>query len=384
MNVILAVLRLGIRQFLRNRTLLFVTIVLPLLLTGILGAALGRTFGGGEPVPHFIVAVYAPPALRTIASEAFGEQGLTALPGARAGSAGLRSVSQPFSVQFVASGRRASILLESGQASAAVLWSGTVHDPVARVEALPGKGIERQIVRSVMDSRGIASLLERANPRKAQAVWGAVRVVNSGLTLRAVTAAQYYAFGMLTFVMLFWAPHSAAGMVSDEVLEIRARMATAPIWIGWIAVGHFLTLTLENTTVAFLVLFLAHLFFGVDYHNSAQMAVMATSYAFAIAGAALFLAGLFRRPQTLMIGGTIVVQLMGALGGSFFSLSGAPAWAQVILSVLPNHWALQSMLDIAGGVTWSDLALILLALFGSGLAFGVTGVFRYAAAATGD
>ncbi len=180
---------------------------------------------------------------------------------------------------------------------------------------------------------------------------------------------QYYAAAMGAMFILFNTTMGAKTIIQERNTDTLARLMISPIRHSSIIGGKFLG-TLSFTILQFTVFVIAtHFLFGVDWgSNVAQLVLMGIAYSISVSGLAMMIAGFMTEEKTVDSIGGIGVQVLALLGGSMIPLASFPDALQQFSGIAPNKWALGGLLDIMNGTSWDTLTLPVTILVLIGLA----------------
>jgi ABC-2 type transport system permease protein len=169
---------------------------------------------------------------------------------------------------------------------------------------------------------------------------------------------QYYAAAMGVMFILFNTTIGAKTILQERNTETLARLMVTPVRHSSIMGGKFLG-TLSFTILQFTVFVIAtRLLFGVDWgSNGWQLLLLGLAYSVTVSGLAMLLAGFLTDEKTADSIGGIGVQVLALLGGSMIPLASFPDALQKFASIAPNKWALGGFLDIMNGTSWNTLVL---------------------------
>ncbi|WP_186579422.1 ABC transporter permease [Aquibacillus kalidii] len=187
-----------------------------------------------------------------------------------------------------------------------------------------------------------------------------------------ISGMQYYAAAMGVMFLLFNTTVGATSIIQERKTETLARLMSSPIRRSTIIIGKFLG-TFYFSFLQFLVFMIAtHYLFDVSWgSNLLQTVAVGFAYSIAVSGLAMIIAGFIDDEKTTDSVGGIGVQILAALGGSMVPLAVFPESLQRIANIAPNKWALESLTEIMSGTTWSALSLplLVLSLIGLGALF---------------
>ncbi|MGG4166287.1 ABC transporter permease [Rossellomorea vietnamensis] len=180
---------------------------------------------------------------------------------------------------------------------------------------------------------------------------------------------QYYAAAMGAMFILFNTTMGAKMVIQERNTDTLARLMISPIRHSSIIGGKFLG-TFSFTVLQFTVFVMTtHYIFGVNWgSNIAQLILVGVAYSVSVSGLAMMLAGFMTEEKTVDSIGGIGVQVLALLGGSMIPLASFPESMQQFASIAPNKWALGGFLDIMNGASWDTLILPVTVLVLIGLA----------------
>ncbi|MEH7883682.1 ABC transporter permease [Bacillus sp. JJ1609] len=192
-----------------------------------------------------------------------------------------------------------------------------------------------------------------------------------------ISGMQYYAAAMGVMFILFNTTIGAKTIIQERNTETLARLMNSPIRHSSIMAGKFLG-TLSFTFLQFIVFVIAtHYLFGVAWGSNVwQLIVIGMAYSVSVSGLAMIIAGFITEEKTADTIGGIGVQILALLGGSMIPLAAFPSVLQQSASIAPNKWALDSLLDIMNGTSWNTLVMPITVLMLSGLAALLVGSMK--------
>ncbi|WP_423408889.1 ABC transporter permease [Heyndrickxia sp. MSNUG] len=192
-----------------------------------------------------------------------------------------------------------------------------------------------------------------------------------------ITGMQYYAAAMGVMFILFNTTIGAKTIIQERNTETLARLMNSPVRHSSIMAGKFLG-TLSFAFLQFIVFIIAtHYLFGVAWGSNVwQLIVLGMAYSVSVSGFAMIIAGFITEEKTADSIGGIGVQILALLGGSMIPMAAFPSVLQQIASIAPNKWALDSLLDIMDGTSWNTLVMPVTILMLSGLAALLAGSMK--------
>ncbi|MFD0769457.1 ABC transporter permease [Bacillus sp. CGMCC 1.60114] len=194
---------------------------------------------------------------------------------------------------------------------------------------------------------------------------------------KTVVAMQYYAAAMLVMFLLYNVTVGAKSIVGEQRTETLARLLTTPTSSYSVLLGKFFG-TLLFACIQFGVFVIAtHYAFGVNWgDNIVQLIAVGVSYAICVSGLSMLIAAFIRDEKTADVMGGIGIQLLAVLGGSMLPIYAFPDTLQKLANIAPNKWALTSFLDIMSGTSWNTLLPIILSLSSAGILSVIIGTLR--------
>lgn len=212
---------------------------------------------------------------------------------------------------------------------------------------------------------------------QAAAATPPVLLADSTAPLRQLPMATYFSASM-SLMFLFLA--SAFGVVS--LFEERRRGTLARVLAGPTRPGEVLAgKTLSGIgfgLLAMAVLVIATtLLVGADWGPPAGVAALAVGAILSATGIATFVASLCRTEEAAGAATSAVAITLAILGGSFSPVTQAPDVMATLALLTPHGWFLRGLGDLHGaGAVWTDALLPTAVLAAIGLAFGALGLLR--------
>ncbi|WP_066295629.1 ABC transporter permease [Bacillus sp. FJAT-29937] len=184
---------------------------------------------------------------------------------------------------------------------------------------------------------------------------------------QSVSSMQYYAAAMAAMFLLFNAMNGGKAFHQERSTETLTRLMTTQASNSSILLGKFLG-TLFFAFIQFLIFMAAtHFVLNVGWGNNIlQTIFIAFIYSFAVSGLSMIVAAFTSSEKMADTLGGIGVQLLALLGGSMLPVSAFPSLMRHISMITPNSWALTSFTNIMSGTTWGSLIAptIILTLIG--------------------
>lgn len=411
MRKVWLIARLDLLVFLRSRGNLLQLLLLPVLLTLVLGYALGGVGApqrvrldvldedGSAQAAQLLAALEAQgPALQicpapdadcdwpdeaplslSVAQERLRQDTADALlhipPGLGAALAARQQAALPFYT-------RASVLATDPA------WQA-LQVALQRVNGAVAAGVTGAALHGALelDAATRAAMAQAASERAAQAWAARTAIVEATFIGAPAPDAQapggftQSVPGMATFYVLFSVMGGGVAVLMRERRQgTLARMATLPLRrseiIGGKILARFLTGILQ-----FLIVFAVGVVIGLDFGRSPlALILLMASYTLAVTALGLVLAGHLQNEEQAFLLTSLLAMVMAALGGAWWSLSLAPQFMQVLGHLTPVAWAMdgfQQLIVYGGGL--QDVLLPLAVLSGSTVVLFALGLrlFRF-------
>ena len=370
---------------LRSRSFLVQTLLLPMILTFIIGNALG---GSRSPAPSPVVIVgtenritKALADVLTISklanivytSKAVGQQML------ETGKAIVLIEFPTDPERILLRGRDFPILVMLDSAS---FFRGTVIQSIVQSFAQ-----QLQITRATL--LGAVRALKPATAQELAALLPIVQAkVQTDFEARApqITATQiegrqagfftYYAIAFGVMFTLLSATHGAGSLVEEFERGTIARLLSAPLTPAGLLLGKFLALWAMATFQLGSFVLLSSLFYGVRWGEPLGVLATVLATAAAAAGFGGIIIGLASSHEQVNVLGLIFVLVMSLLGGSMYPVDALPGIAQQLSRLTYNRWSIEAFQLLSSGVGSLVIALDVAVLMGMAVAGLGIGAWR--------
>jgi len=385
---------------LKDRKQLVLMLLMPIVLTAILGTALKGVLDSGE-APKTVLGLYNQDHHEV--TEGFIDSVLQS-----------KEMKSSLELKIVRSEKQLKGFLEGGKIDAGLVlpdqWGASLvagKSVGALIYQGSGKEINAAFVQQLTDTYAksvqtvsgsttfaVTNLVMQAkqagesfNPEKpakqiAAAAAGAIANTNYiedvPVGNKSVSAMQYYAAAMAAMFLLFNAMNGGKSFHIERGTETLARLMATPTTSGAILRGKFLG-TWFIALLQFLVfMIVTHYVLAVDWGSNVwQTLILAFAYSFAVAGLSMVVAAFTKSERAADAIGSVGVQVFAILGGSMLPIASFPEILRNISKVTPNSWALTSFVDIMGGsATWNSLLLPVFVMIGMGLCAAAIGVWH--------
>jgi len=205
----------------------------------------------------------------------------------------------------------------------------------------------------------------------------ATRITDETIGKKSVSAMQYYAAAMAAMFLLYNITTGAKSFIKERELETLSRLRISPTSDWSIIFGKFWGTLWFACIQFFLFIIGTTVFCKVQWgENIGQLLALGMAYAVAVSGLSMLIAGLITEMRTADLISGIGIQILAIAGGSMLPLSQFPAILKHFSDFLPNKWVLSGFLEIMTGVHWGELLPVIVGLFLTGLAAMMIGTLR--------
>ncbi|MFT5749559.1 MAG: ABC-2 type transport system permease protein [Ancylomarina sp.] len=185
--------------------------------------------------------------------------------------------------------------------------------------------------------------------------------------------------GMAIMMLLFSVSASGASLLTEKEEGTLRRLLVAPISPSSILYGKMLS-TLFLATLQLTIMFLySWLALGLDiFINLPALILMILSSAIACSSFGIFMASICKSRKQVESLSTLIILVLSALGGSMMPMIFMPAFMQKIAVISVNYWAMDGFFDIF----WRQLPIIdvipnVLILLGIGIGLTAISVISF-------
>ena len=370
-------------------------LIMPLLLTAILGSALSNIFDNGG-LPKTVIGYYQ--VGNDEFADVFQKDVLQS-----------KELKDDVKVKIVNSQEELEDMLKEKKIDVGIVipnkWSEQVQDGKLKEPKVlidPSKNIQAKIAESMIRSfservqtvavstKSVVTELvksqqgdvaqvakEVSGSLQAIATTNADNIKRGTIGKKTVAAMQYYAAAMLVMFLLYNITVGAKSVVTEQRTETLARLFSTPTSSFSILFGKFLG-TLLFACIQFGIFIAAtHFMFHVEWgEDVSQIVVLGISYAICVSGLSMLIAAFIREEKTADVMGGIGIQILAILGGSMLPIYVFPDTLQTIANVAPNKWALTSFLNIMSGTSWDVLLPVIFSLCSAGIVSVMVGTLR--------
>ncbi|MGE7864361.1 ABC transporter permease [Bacillus mobilis] len=370
-------------------------LIMPLLLTAILGSALSNIFDNGG-LPKTVIGYYQ------VGTDEFADVFQKDVLQSK-------ELKDDVKVKIVNSQEELEDMLKEKKIDVGIVipnkWSEQVQDGKLKEPKVlidPSKDIQAKIAESMIRSfservqtvaastKSVVTELVKSQHSNVEqianevsgglqtvATSGANNIEKGTIGKKTVAAMQYYAAAMLVMFLLYNITVGAKSVVTEQRTETLARLFSTPTSSFSILFGKFLGTLLFACIQLGMFIVATHFMFQVEWGGDlSQIVVVGISYAICVSGLSMLIAAFIREEKTADVMGGIGIQILAILGGSMLPIYVFPDTLQTIANVAPNKWALTSFLNIMSGTPWDALLPVIFSLCSAGIVSVMIGTLR--------
>lgn len=205
------------------------------------------------------------------------------------------------------------------------------------------------------------------------------RVVSVPAGTRSVTALEYYAAAMSAMFMVMTALGRAGELIRERQQGTLPRMLVTPTPRAAIIAGQILG-SLAILLAQFGVLYLGTRWvYGVQWGPLPAVLALGTAFGLAVTGIGTAVTAFINDPRAADASIGVVGTLFAALSGGMIPLYAFPPALKAAAHLVPNYWALKGFLDLMSGMGPGAVLQPAAVLAAVGLAAGALGTWRLAA-----
>ncbi|WP_270343726.1 ABC transporter permease [Bacillus mobilis] len=370
-------------------------LIMPLLLTAILGSALSNIFDNGG-LPKTVIGYYQ------VGTDEFADVFQKDVLQSK-------ELKDDVKVKIVNSQEELEDMLKEKKIDVGIVipnkWSEQVQDGKLKEPKVlidPSKDIQAKIAESMIRSfservqtvavstKSVVTELAKSQHSNVEqvakevsgglqtvATSGANNIEKGTIGKKTVVAMQYYAAAMLVMFLLYNITVGAKSVVTEQRTETLARLFSTPTSSFSILFGKFLGTLLFACIQLGMFIVATHFMFQVEWGGDlSQIVAVGISYAICVSGLSMLIAAFIREEKTADVMGGIGIQILAILGGSMLPIYVFPDSLQTIANVAPNKWALTSFLNIMSGTPWDVLLPVIFSLCSAGIVSVMIGTLR--------
>jgi ABC-2 type transport system permease protein len=377
--------RKDLRQRIRDRSAIVLSIVAPLGLAALLGAVLPSD-EDAESHRYAVVDEDGGPVARAFVEDVLG--GFDREPGTTIATAGSFAEAERMTEEGAVA---AAWILPEGLSQAVDTGTparidviGNADSPIATqiAEAVAGayvaevNAVRLSVITAINPGDGPAMRPTDDLVRRASETVSPIGVRQGAADTRELDASTFFAAGMAVFFLFFTAQYGVLSLLGERREGTLARLLAAPIPPGAIVAGKALS-TFVLGLVSMVVLVVAStLLLGADFGDPIGVAVLILGAVVSAMGLTSLVAGMARTEEQANGYGSILAVTLGILGGTFFPLFQGPGFLTTVSQLTPHHWLMRGFADLGSGGGLGDVLVPMAALTAFGLVTGGIALLR--------
>ena len=185
-----------------------------------------------------------------------------------------------------------------------------------------------------------------------------------------MTSLAYYSFSMSAMFMLFAAGFGSKLLLEEKDNQTYGRMLVSGVRKSTIVIGKTFTIFLYTMLQLSIMFVYSNIALKVEWGNFYYVFLVFILSAFAVAGIGIMLASITLKSGNYNVGDvftTAIVNVMSAIGGSFFPIEMMSPFLRYLSKFTFNGVVIKAFTKIYYGYTLKDLAGQLLVLFITGI-----------------
>jgi ABC-2 type transport system permease protein len=253
------------------------------------------------------------------------------------------------------------------------------------LDSVAGARVAIQVASSQAAARGqtldaaamgrVAEQTVHGAPAAAMIVKGRAPSADAGTGGDLASIMRMVMVSMMVFFVFYTGASAAQSIVREREEGTLARLSTTPTSMGVILAGKSLAVALTIVIQVAVLLAISAALFGIGWGNPARLAVASACMLVTATGFGIFLMSFCKNSQQVgpILG--VGLTLTGILGGLFTNfVPGMPAAMKTLSLAMPQGWAARMWTLALGGATAGELAVPALVLVAAGAFFFSIGV----------
>ena len=211
---------------------------------------------------------------------------------------------------------------------------------------------------------------------QATAMVDPVSIADRAAANRQAGYATYYAAAMAILFVFLAAQFGIVSIHAERRMRTLARMVAAPLhW--WSILAGKLIVSMVLALVSMTVIIVGTgLFLGARWGDPLAVAVLVLAAAIAASGISLLAVAFTKNEEQAGSAIAIVSLSLAVIGGSFFPANAGPELLSMLSQLTPHAWFLDGVNDLSTGGDVSSAAMPVVVLAGIGLVTGTLGLLR--------
>jgi len=184
---------------------------------------------------------------------------------------------------------------------------------------------------------------------EAQAMAAPVTIAMEDTKGRMASSNTYYAASMAVLFVFFAAQFGVVSLLGERRAGTLARLLASPISARTVLLGKLFVSIVLGTVSMTIIAVATTLLLGAHWGDPVAVAALILTTVLAASGIALVVVGFARTEDQAGSLTAIVALVLAVLGGSFFPLSQAPEGLATLSLVTPHSWFLKGIGNLASG-----------------------------------
>lgn len=193
-----------------------------------------------------------------------------------------------------------------------------------------------------------------------------------------ISSIQYYSIAITTMFILYVAGYGSKLLLDEKFNKTYSRMAIAGISKWKIAFGKLLMIFIFGLIQISIMIAFSSFILKANWGNILHVAIICIISIFTVASLGIMLAAISYIAENYKVADltqSLVFQVMALLGGSFFPIEVMPDFVKKLSNFILNGLALKSFIKISTGYGLKDILSYLIPLFFMGIVFLVLAIY---------
>ena len=353
---------------LRDRNAMILVLLAPLLVSAIMGAALGTTAHSAGADANSIKLI--------VVNEDKGQSGQTVADALASGV--LADMVKPQSLDSLTEAQK---LAESGEADAVIHippgFTRSINDSISQAGSNQGKpdsqtpeihlyNYRASASTSILLNNAVNQIIYRASNPQANADRFNIGISNlTDPNLPEPNPFAFFAPSMAIFFLMFTMFDAPRSILTEQRNGTLARLIRTPTSLVQILLGKLCGSYLTGVLQLILLIVASRLIFNLKWGNSLPALIaLAVAVVVATSGLGAVIAAFSNTVNQAEALGAAILIVSAGLGGNFFPPDNLPSWLQIFSRMTINRWGVEGFMALTiRGLGFNDILPSIIVLF---------------------
>lgn len=179
------------------------------------------------------------------------------------------------------------------------------------------------------------------------------RLVDQTAVSRQLDASTYLAAGMAVFFLFFTVQFGVSGLLEEEREGTLSRLLVAPIGRMSVVLGKAILAFVLGVASLVVLVVATTLLMGAEWGAPLGVALLLTAGVLSAVGIMGLVYALARTPEGAGNLGSIIAVILGMLGGSFFPIASSGGFLAALSYLTPHAWFLDGLAQLSSDGPWT-------------------------------